>query len=355
MNATKINTANLTIKDNESYITTMVLLENDTIVIDMEEILTKVQYKGQFTVSDIEGMLENAIRVTIEQFYDILVAGLLKGDQNMNLKGTMGLSGGIRLTLVWTIPNSIALVIPMTFVLDIAPLVQDEFYRVNKVVKGLNDKIDTLNNTVVTDVKSAIHNTYDCLSTKISNVNERFNTVFCKISNVEGTFKSDLDETYDCLSAKISNVNERINFVKEDILFTENDKNIRLRAAAETLTNMDNTITTLSNKMETVEAGIVSMGSDIRTDVIILHNKVDTEITKLNVIDNQLSTNILTLQTNLDEKDQQITVLWAELNRIKNIVLILSDKMTTVDADLVVKDQQIISLQTQINTIQNPV
>jgi hypothetical protein len=140
MNVTKMYESYLTM-NNECYKIITALLENNTIVIDMEETTSCVQYKGQYTREDIEGMLTSRIHLTIDQFFDLIKAGLSKTDNHIVLTCEQGLSEGLKLNLVWTIPNSIGLNLPISFMLEIAPLIQNDTDRLNKVIIGLNEKI----------------------------------------------------------------------------------------------------------------------------------------------------------------------------------------------------------------------
>lgn len=144
MNVIKINKSYI-----DNYKITIALLVNNTLVIDMEETTSYLQYKCQYTNEDINNMLLSRIHLTVSQFYDIIKAGLFSEDEYIKLSCVPGLSEGLRLTLIWTIPNSIAMDLPIRFDLEIVPLVQDDIQRMNRVIKGLHDKNVELNKLIV--------------------------------------------------------------------------------------------------------------------------------------------------------------------------------------------------------------
>lgn len=342
MYVTKMNTSYLNM-DNECFKVVVALLENDTIVIDMEEITSFVQYKGQYKYEDIEVMFRKQIHLNANQFYDLVVCGLMKTDNSITLACATGLSEGLRFTLDWTISSGF-MNIPFTFVLDIAPLIQDDNVRLNKVIMGVNKKLndnieafDTkLNdNKEVFDTK--VNNLENDIHTKLNDNIDAFDTKITVLHNNIGDLASLVDASYIITSAgqDICNLRNRIHKIEKD------NKDINdLFDIPYIKTSVGKDLTNLYEKIELLEHNTKKDNKSLCDSIEVVFNKQNELISGIvdkcndtKVIIESVS-NILNAEKNVEKKKEYI----------KNVDSILQDNENT--------KLEIISLSNILNNIE---
>lgn len=302
--------------NNECYKIITVLLENNTIVIDMEETTSFVQYKGQYTQEDIEGMLASRIHLTIDQFYDLIKAGLSKSDNHIVLTCEQGLSEGLRLTLVWTIPNSIGLNLP-TFMLELVPLIQDDTQRLNKVIMGLNQKI--MDGSKKNEKLSLKLNRLEMfIDEKDENQCKAFTMLMDKTSSYTDLFKNKILEMGNHFSMKDTEMNVKIN----DLVSLSNkyDNNI---------VEMNSLLNDLEEDIERQHNNTIDLEEDIKNYSKVNKKHIDFLSDKLDIMTKRIdSTDLLMKQ----QSSHISAVNTAFLDNIQSIETKNNDINTTVNS-----------------------
>lgn len=125
----------------ECHDVTVSLTEDESIVVDIVEMSTKLKYKSIFIQDDFVPIIQQRIQLTMKQFYDILSAALRKEDNDMTLTGENGLTNGIKLKLTWKINNQIGLELPLVFSLEVAPVIQSDGERMDLITRSVNEKL----------------------------------------------------------------------------------------------------------------------------------------------------------------------------------------------------------------------
>lgn len=178
----------------------------DIIEIKIEELATKLQYQNTFSLKDINELTVSKFPLNPEHFFKILIAALLKEDNNMELVGKMTTENKIIFELTWNIPNEINLKLPLTFLLNIYLITQDDTIRLDKVNRDLSQKI-TMAEIKLTELQNASN----ILDKYVTDVSHYVHSLDSRVSSEEFKITNNYKELYDKTTLGLITLKNEIN------------------------------------------------------------------------------------------------------------------------------------------------
>jgi hypothetical protein len=178
----------------------------DMIEIKIEELATKLQYQNTFSLKDINELTVSKFPLNPEKFFKILIAALLKEDNNMELVGKMTTENKIIFELTWNIPNEINLKLPLIFLLNIYLITQDDTIRLDKVNRDLNHKI------TMAEIKlTELQHTTNILDKCVINMSHYVHSLDSRVNSEEFKITNNYKELFDKTTLGLSTLQNEIN------------------------------------------------------------------------------------------------------------------------------------------------
>lgn len=201
--------------DNQEHTVTISLFDYENIIISedydmieikIEELATKLQYQNTFSLKDINELTVSKFPLNPEKFFKILIAALLKEDNNMELVGKTTTENKIIFELTWNIPNEINLKLPLTFLLNIYLITQDDTIRLDKVNRDLSQKI-TMAEIKLTELQHASN----ILDKHVTDMYHYVHTLDSRVSSEEFKITNNYKELFDKTTLGLTTLQNEIN------------------------------------------------------------------------------------------------------------------------------------------------
>lgn len=133
--------------NNNCYSAELKFYIDGVVVIELEECVTKIKYRSMLTAKEIHQLTSSQIPLLPDQFYNILVLGLERKDNNIKLDFMLNSDNTVTTKLVWNIPVS-SNRLPIEFVLTLKNVELKDIERMDRMMREFKIKSDKLEETI---------------------------------------------------------------------------------------------------------------------------------------------------------------------------------------------------------------